>query len=209
MRTAIRTIAALALAAPLAVQALPASAATSSFFREKGTFAYAFFEGETTPGNLPGNYTFADLSVHGTFVEGYVETFDCDPGEVPYGDENGDNACEDTGAFYAFSDDVLVTTSKGKGATTTYSGNVELYDATVQDGDYVTTVPFSITFTPTGGTARETFTDSYHNPVTGETYRVRETRVVTNATVEGDLGGVPAVFGQTGTYSVREVQRTA
>ena len=46
---------------------------------------------------------------------------------------------------------MLATTRKGKGATTTYSGNVELYDATVPDGDYVTTVPFSITFTPTGG----------------------------------------------------------
>ena len=43
----------------------------------------------------------------------------------------------------------------------------------------------------------------------GETYRFRETRAITNATVEGDFGGVPAVFGQTGTYSVREIQRTA
>ena len=73
----------------------------------------------------------------------------------------------------------------------------------------MTTVPFSITFTPTGGTARETFTNSYHNPVTGESYRFRETRVLTNATVEGDFGGVPAVFGQTGTYSVKEIQRIA
>ena len=200
MRTAIRTIAALALAAPLVVQALPASAATSSFFRERGSFADAYFEGDATPGSLEGNFSSGYLTVHGTFVDGYLETFDCDPGEVPYGDENGDNACEDTGAFYAFSDGVTVTTSKGKGAATTYSGTVDLYDATVEDGDYVTTVPFTITFTPTGGTARETFTDSYHNPVTGESYRFRETRVFTNATVEGDFGGVPAVFGQTGTY---------
>ena len=51
-----------------------------------------------------------------------METFDCDPGEVPYGDENGDNACENLGEFYGVSDGVSVTATKGKGATTTYSG---------------------------------------------------------------------------------------
>ena len=48
-------------------------------------------------------------------------------------------------------------------------------------------VPFSVTLTPTGATAKSTFTDSFSDPETGFTYKSRETRVYNFATVQGAL----------------------
>ena len=50
MRTALRTLTALALAVPLLASTLPASASSTLLYREKGTFADAFFRGGYTVG---------------------------------------------------------------------------------------------------------------------------------------------------------------
>jgi hypothetical protein len=209
MRTTLRTVTALALAAPLIASALPASASSTFLYREKGSFADTYFEGSGTPGGLPGNYSVGALTFHSSdLAEGFVDTFSCDPGETPWGDENGQNACEMAGSYYAWGQNVTVTTGKGKGASSTFSGSVELYDATTQEGAPVAQdVPFRVTLTPTGGTAKSTFTDSFRDPETGYAYKSRETRVYNFATVQGALDGVPAVDGSVGTYSVRSMER--
>ena len=95
MRTALRTAAALAISVPLIASALPASASSTFLYREKGPFADTYFEGSGTPGGLPGNYSLGWLTFHSSdLAEGFVDTFTCDEGEIPWGDENGDNACD-------------------------------------------------------------------------------------------------------------------
>lgn len=211
MRKTLRTVTALALAAPLIASALPASASSTFLYREKGSFADTYFEGSGTPGGLPGNYSVGALTFHSSdLAEGFVDTFSCDPGQTPWGDENGQNACDPAGSYYAWGQNVTVSTGKGKAASSSYSGSVELYDATTPEGALVARdVPFSVTLTPTGATAKSTFTDSFSDPETGFTYKSRETRVYNFATVQGALDGVPAVDGSVGTYSARSMERTA
>ena len=200
---------ALALAVPLIAPALPASASSTLLYREKGSFADAYFEGPGTPGGLPGNYSFGWLTFHSSdLAEGFVETFACDEGEIPWGDENGENACDGTGSYYAWGEDLTVVAGKGKGASSTYSGTVDLYDATTEEGALVVEdVPFEVTLTPTGTTSRSTYTDSYRDPESGITYRFRESRIYNYATVEGSFDGVAAVDGSVGTYSLRSMER--
>jgi hypothetical protein len=209
MGTSLRTITALALAVPLIASTVPASASSTFMYREKGTFAEAYFEGAGTPGGLPGNYSLGWLTFHSSdLAEGFVDTFACDDGETPWGDENGENVCDWVGSFYAWGQDLTVVTGKGKGATSTYTGSVDLFDATTEEGGLAAEdVPFSVSLTPTGATSKSTFTDSFRDPETGVTYRYRETRVSGYATVEGSLDGVTAVAGSSGTYSVRSMER--
>lgn len=211
MRTVLRTATAVLLAAPLVVSALPASASSTFLYREKGAFADVYLEGAGTPDGLPGNYSIGYLTIHSSdLADGFVETFTCDPGETPYGDENGLNACDSAGAYSAWGQDVTVVTGKGKDASSTYSGTVDLYDVTTEEGALAAEgVPFSLTLTPTGGTAKSTFTDSFRDPENGITYRYRETRVYNSAVVQGDLGGIPALDGSVGTYSVRSMEKVA
>lgn len=211
MRTPLRTVTALALAVPLIASTLPASAATTFMFRDRGTFADVFLQGAGTPGGVPGNYTMGSLTFHSSdLAEGFVDTFTCDAGEVPWGDETGENACEAAGSYFVWGENMTVVTGKGKGASSTYSGLVELYDATTEQGATVARdVPVSITLTPTGATSKTTFTDSFRDPESGFTYRSRETRISSFATVQGSLDEVPAVDGTVGTYSVRWMERSA
>ena len=211
MRTALRTVTALALAVPLLAPTLQASASSTSLYREKGAFAETYFDGAGTPGGLPGNYSIGYLTFHSTdLAEGFVDTFTCDEGETPFGDENGQNACDPAGSYYAWGQNLTLGTGKGKTASSTYTGNVDLFDATTEEGALAAQdVPFSVTLTPTGATSKSTFTDTLRDPETGYTYKSRETRVNSYATVRGSLDGVSAVDGSVGTYSARSMARTA
>lgn len=211
MRTALRTTVALAaIVVPLAATALPASAASSYLFRDKGTYADAYFEGAGTPGGLPGNYSMASVTFHGTDVaEGFVDTFDCDAGETPWGDMNGGNTCDYTGSFYAWGDTLSLVSGKGKNPPSTYSGTFSFYDMMSENGSPVSTgTPFSLTLTPTGATSRSTMTDSFKDPESGYTYTYRETRTSNVAVVSGTLDGVPAQGGSIGSYSVKSMERS-
>jgi hypothetical protein len=210
MRTALRTVTALALAVPLIASTLPASASSTFLYREKGAFAETYIEGAGTPGGLPGNYSIGYLTFHSTdLVEGFVDTFTCDEGETPFGDEDGQNACDPAGSYYAWGQNLTLDTGKGKTASSTYSGTVDLFDATTEEGALAARdVPFSVTLTPSGATSKSTFTDSFRDPETGYTYKSRETRTYSYATVRGSLDDVPAVDGSVGTYSARSMERT-
>ena len=211
MRTALRTAMALALAVPLIAPALPASASSTLLFREKGSFADVYFEGAGTPAGLPGNYSVAWLTFRSSdLADGFVDTFACDEGETPWGDGNGENACDSTGSYFAWGEGLTVVSGKGKDTTTAYSGTIDLYDATTAEGGLVAEdVPFEVTITPSGATYRSTYTDSLRDPESGYTYRFRESRVSSFGTVQGSLDGIPAVDGQVGTYSVRQMERIA
>lgn len=215
MRTALRSAAALALAVPLVASALPASASSTSTLRESGSYADVYFQGEGTPGGVEGNYSVAGLTFQGEFSYGWVETFWCDPGETPGGgQEDGD--CENLGSYDAQVTDLTVVTGKGKDAATTYSGTVDLYQYTEEDPDPVEPVEpaaqdvlFEATLTPTGGTARSTFTSTYRDHEAGVSYRFRETTVTRDATAQGDFDGVPAVGGLVGTFRRSDTTRIA
>lgn len=212
MRTALRTtIAVVAIAVPLTAAALPASASSSVLFREKGSLAETYFEGSGTPGGLPGNYSTAWLTFHSSDVaEGFVDTFACDEGETPWGDGNGENACDSTGSFFAWGENLTLVSGKGKNPSTTLSGTVDLYDATTaESGLAAEGVPFQVTLTPTGATSRSSYTDSFKDPESGYTYKYRETRVTSFATVQGNLDGVAAVDGVVGTYSLKGMERVS
>lgn len=211
MRTPLRAVTALALAVPLLASTLPASAASTLLFREKGAFADVFIQGEGTPGDLPGNYTVGMLSFHSSdLADGFVDTFTCEAGETPWGDETGEDGCEFVGSYFVWGEGLTVVTGKGKAASSTFSGSVDLYDAMTEEGDMVAQdVPFSFTLTPMRATSKTTFTDSFRDPESGLTYRSRETRIYNFATVDGSLDEVPAVDGAVGTYSVRWMERIA
>lgn len=212
MRIALRSVAALALAVPLVASALPASAASTYMSRESGSFAEVSFQGPGTPGDLSGNYSVADLIFQGAFSYGWVDTFQCDPGETPWGDQNGNNTCDYVAGYDAQVTDVMVVTGKGKDAPSTYSGTVDLYrytDTAPEPDLAATDVPFTATLTPTGGTARSTFTDTYRDHEAGISYRYRETTVTRQATVQGDFDGVPAVGGSVGTFRRSDTTRIA
>ncbi len=211
MRTTLRTVTALALAVPLIASTLPASASSTSLYREKGAFAEAYFEGNGAPGGVAGNFSTGLLTFHSSdLAEGFIDTFDCDEGETPWGDENGENVCDWVGSYFAWGEGLTVATGKGKGASSTFSGSVDLFDAMSEEGGLAAQdVPFSVTLTPSGGTSKSTFTDSYRDPESGISYRSRETRIFTEATAQGSFDGVPAVGGTVGTYAVRFMERIA
>jgi hypothetical protein len=211
MRTALRTAAALAFAVPVLATAIPASASSTFTSRESGSYADVYFQGSGTPGGVEGNYSVAGLTFQGDFSYGWVETFQCDPGETPgSGQEVGD--CEPLGSYDAQVTDLTVVIGKGKNAASTYSGTVALYQYTEDPSPVEPTVqdvPFEATLTPTGGTMRSTFTSTYRDHEAGVSYRYRETTVTREATVEGDFDGVPAVFGSVGTFRRSDTTRIA
>ena len=211
MRTALRSAAVLALAVPVIAAAVPASASSTYTSRESGSYADVYFQGPGTPGGVDGNYSVAGLTFQGDFSYGWVETFQCDPGETPGGgQEVGD--CEPLGFYDAQVTDLTVVTGKGKDAASTYSGTVDLYEFTEDQGPVEPTVqdvPFAATLTPTGGTMRSTFTNTYRDHEAGVSYRYRETTVTRQATVEGDFDGVPAVDGSVGTFRRSDTTRIA
>ncbi|SER79695.1 hypothetical protein SAMN05216199_1249 [Pedococcus cremeus] len=211
MRTALRTtVAVAAIVVPLTATALPATAASSLLYRDRGTYAETYFEGAGTPGGLPGNYSMGWLSFHSTDVaEGYVDTYACDPGETPWGDVNGENACDPAGSYYAWGETLKLVSGKGKNPSSTYSGTLGLYDMMSESGATAAEgVPFTVTLTPSGATSRTTFTDSLKDPESGYTYKYSETRTTSYAAVAGSLDGVPAVGGSVGTYSLRSMERS-
>jgi hypothetical protein len=211
MRTALRTtVAVAAIVAPLTATALPATAASTLLFRDRGAFAEAYFEGAGTPGGLPGNYSSGWFTFHGTDVaEGWVDTYSCDEGETPGGDENGQNMCDPAGSYFAWGQAFTVVTGKGKSPSSTYSGAVDFYDAMAgEGGPVVEGAPFTVTLTPTGATSRTTISDSFKDPESGYTYSFRETRTTSYADVVGDVDGVPALGGSVGTYAVRQMERS-
>lgn len=213
MRTALRSAAALALAVPLVASALPASASSTYTYtsRESGSYADVYFQGPGTPGGVEGNYSVAGLTFQGAFSYGWVDTFQCDPGETPGGgQEVGD--CDYLASYDAQVTDLTVVTGKGKDAASTYSGTVDLYQYTEDQGPVeptVQNVPFEATLTPTGGTMRSTFTNTYRDHEAGVSYRYRESTVTREATVEGDFDGVPAVYGSVGTFRRSDTTRIA
>lgn len=214
MRPTLRTFAVLALAVPLGAPALSASAAAPSHFHEQGKFADVFFQGDGTPGGLPGNYSAGELLFRGRVVEGHVDTFDCGPGETPWGDDE-ENECDSAGSYTVWGEGVTITKGKGKVKSSTYSGTVDLYDQVSEEEDVAPEegdvaaedVPFNITFTLTGRPSRSTFTDSYRDPESGSSSRFRETYVSGPATVQGSLDGIEAVEGEVGRYSVQWMER--
>ena len=211
MRTALRTATALALAVPLLASALPASAASTYTSRESGSYADVYFEGEGTPGGVEGNYSIAGLTFQGDFSFGWVETFQCGPDETPgSGQEVGD--CENLGFYDAQVTDLTVVTGKGKNGPSTYSGTVDLYQFSEDEGPgapVAQDVPFEATLTPSGGTFRSTFTGTYRDHEAGVSYRYRETIVSRQATVTGDFDGLPAVDGSVGTFRRSDTTRIA
>ena len=146
--------------------------------------------------------------IHGSVAEGFVETFDCEEGQIPWGDEDEENACDFTGGYYAWSEGVTTAKSKGKVKSSTYTGTVDLYEESGEEEALAAEdVPFTVTFTPTGRASRSTFTDSFRDPENGVSYRSRETVAYRTATVEGSLDGIDAVEGVVGTYSRRSMER--
>jgi hypothetical protein len=211
MRTALRTAAVLALAVPVIAAAVPASASSTYTSRESGSYADVYFQGSGTPGGVEGNYSVAGLTFQGDFSYGWVDTFQCDPGETPGGgDEVGD--CDYLASYDAQVTDLTVLIGKGNDAASTYSGTVDLYQYTDDQGPAEPTVqdvPFEATLTPMGGTMRSTFTNTYRDHEAGVSYRFRESTVTREAAVEGDFDGVPAVFGTVGTFRRSDTTRIA
>ena len=193
MRPTLRTFAVLALAVPLGAPALSASAAAPSHFHEQGKFADVFFQGDGTPGGLPGNYSAGELLFRGRVVEGHVDTFDCGPGETPWGDENEENECDCAGSYTVWGEGVTITRARARHEVEHLFGHVDLYDQVSEEEDVAPEegdvaaedVPFNITFTLTGRPSRSTFTDSYRDPESGSSSRFRETYVSRPATVRG------------------------
>jgi hypothetical protein len=160
--------------------------------------------------SCPGNYSSGWLGLHGKDVaEGFVDTFACDVGETPWGDENGENTCDPAGSFYAWGEALTLVTGKGKNPSSAYSGALSFYDVMSDEGSSVSEgVPFTVTLTPTGATSRTTTTDSFKDPESGYTFRYRETRTTNVAIVDGSLDGVPALGGAVGKYSIMGKERS-
>ncbi len=207
MRTALRSVAALALAVPLVASALPASASSTYTSRESGSYADVYFQGPGAPAGLGGNYSVASLTFQGSFSYGSLETFNCAEGQTP---DTG--YCEHRAYYDAQVTDVTVALGKGKNAPTSYSGTVDLYQYTddeFPEGPAATDVPFEVALTPSGGTAKQTNTFTYRDHEAGVSFRYREATVTRDATVTGDFGGLDAVYGSVGTFRRSDTTRIA
>jgi hypothetical protein len=207
MRQAIRATTAFVLAVPLFVAAVPASAASQTLFKDRGSYVEVFFEGELDSADIPGNYAYGALFVREGFVDGFLDAFECAEGETP-----SEGECDYLGSYYGFGDDVTVTSGKGKNATTSLSGSFDLYEFTEEGDELVTEdVPFDVTLTPTGATSRATFSEVIRDPENGYTYRVRETRATQFAAASGSVDGVTfdGADGAVGTYRVHVIERVA
>ena len=215
MGTTIRTVTAIALALPLLASAPAASAARPDVFREKGAYAYTWFEGAETSKKVPGNYVAGDLEFRGTTVGGYLVLLQCDEGETPEGDEEtGDNACDFVDSYLVRADDLVVVDRKGRTAVRTYSGTVDLYAEEGEEGEegdapVVSDVPLELTFTSTGAPARSTFSYTVRDPGAGYWVKVRETQVISPASVDGTFWTleIDGADGGVGRYAVRSMER--
>lgn len=208
---------ALALAA---VDASPADAKSSSQYRETGRAASTYWEqydGTDTGGPL-GNVHIGYLSAYETTAGvasawGWIEDWDCEPGEKPWGgghsfdDEEPVGGCDWIGERWLegdglrFSMDKKMTTATLKGELIVYGGHGE---------DEVGRPPVDIVWTGLGGTYTSRYTTRYRdgNTTWTDTYRSTEREATMGGTL-GPMGFDPDLSGgYLSTYKTSSKSRT-
>jgi hypothetical protein len=191
MQKTTRSVLSAVVAVPLVAGALvPATAAEAGHIKSSGSFASIDLSGPDTSDVIPGNYLLGSIDVFDDMAMGWVMTFECADGETP---ESGDE-CVWVGEVYLDGMDVTVTRGKGKGATTTVSGelwaNHFYYDDETGEEFYTDlgTLTINASLTPYGKPLRITETVRFRDGNTGESFSYRVTQTVNEATVNGTLG---------------------
>ena len=195
----------------------PASAGSSYLSKTDGRNADAnWTQDDGGPlGTTNGNFHIGYIDAYGTSQNtadayGFIEDFDCSPGQEPWGDENGDNACtyvgfrEISGSGLSFVMDRKLTSATLTGEATIYS-----YD----DMDYPTAGVASsidLTWTGTGSTSRTMST--YRYVENGTRYSDRFHSTSRQASLSGSVQNVTinpnTVWASLSTFKEQSSSRT-
>ncbi|MDO5740095.1 MAG: hypothetical protein Q4P07_08095 [Ornithinimicrobium sp.] len=209
MRHTTRTLTAALLAVPLVVgMVLPSSAATSVRIKQSGKIIAFAIEGPETSDTVPGNYWSGNVDVMGKDAMGYLATFECADGAIPWEDEG----CDYLGDVWLEGSGLSVTTAKGKNGATKVSGVVNAYsssyDEETGEEDYAELGELTLqaTLSTYGKSIRSTESSSFNDPNTGESYRYRWSQTFKNANVTGTLDG-SSIDGDGIVGSYRGMQR--
>lgn len=219
-RNGVRSLAvAAAMVSVVGLAAGEAAAASPDigFSRSSGTSADASWiesdpiaTGVSPLGNTHVGWLSAEPSSRGpAMVWGYVEDFDCDPGETPYGGGHGEEpvegGCDPMGVRFLEGTDNTRLTIDRRLSSAQLTGNLQV--STGHDGTVAATPPVNMTWTASSDIFKATTTQRFVDPY-GE-YFERYSTSGREATVSGYIG--PMNFtddaddvssGQLGTYRV-------
>lgn len=209
-----RQFSAALLAVPLLAGAAvaPAAAAEAGNIRSSGSFASVDLTGPETTDAIPGNYVWGGVEVFGGTAMGWLDTFECPDGETPETSPD----CVYLGFVDLFGPEMTVTSGKGKGATTTVSGDLWAthysYDEETGEETYTELGSWTLhaSLSPYGKASRSTESYTYRDGETGESYSFRATTTVNRASVSGSLGelSLDDRMGYVGDYRTQDRWRT-
>ncbi len=194
-RTLTRASVAVAAALTLVAGAgLPASASTKFMSKDSGEFASVQWTEYGTIPNVGGNVHTGYLDARGNSRSleafGFVEDWDCDPGESPYGGGHGDEGEEEFGCdfvsfreFYGDEDQLTLTVDR-KLDSATLTGTLSAFDP--HGGPTGAGPGVNIIWTGVGSTYASKWSESF----TADGIRYRSTYSDTNreAVVTGQIG---------------------
>lgn len=169
--------------------ASPASAGSMFSMRDSGRTASvewsATGESSAMAGNtFRGELQIDDLGSGTANVHGYVDNFDCDPGEVPWGDYWGDPACDELDRLEVTASGATFSMDRKFGSAT-LSATVEL-----SSWSRPTSSTATVNLTWTGEGDITTSTETVRSKEGDTTYQSRHTVAQREAMVVGDFGGL-------------------
>ncbi len=217
-RTLTRASVAVAAALTLVAGAgLPASASTKFMSKDSGEFASVQWTEYGAIPNVGGNVHtgFLDARSGKRSLEafGFVEDWDCDPGESPYGGGHGEEGGCDFVSFREFYGDEsqLTLTVDRKLNSATLSGTLSAFDPHdgPTDGGPTGVGPgVDITWTGVGSAYSSKYSESF--TADGVRYRSRYSDTNREATVSGQIGTMgfaddadDEAYGSIGTFTSR------
>lgn len=212
MRRSTRTFVSVLAATPLLLGAfLPANAAEQGKVKSSGSFAHLDISGPETSDTIPGNYLMGDLQVMDSQAMGWATAFECADGATPMEGEG----CTYVGDLML---DGAVTVSKSSGKTkaTNLAGDLWVgewvYDPETGEESVIDhgTLALDASLPPYGKSVTSTYTESFRDKNTGESYTVRARTTTFQATVSGTLGGssLDGNQGSVGTFRSMQTWRT-
>lgn len=191
----------IALVAALIVSSAAPSAAAANQYMSKTTGASVdayWTQYDNTPvGSGPfGNVHIGNLyayEMQGGYIDAfmYIEDFDCEEGQEPWGGHGGEGeeGCLYKGSRFGYSSDMALTiTGKQESARLTGSMILESGGGHGEGGVVVGNPPVDITFTGVGSLAKERYTYRYSE--NGTSYSSSQRSTYRTATLDGFIGGM-------------------
>jgi len=201
----------------VATVAAPVGAAEMYLSKTSGnnaTASWAQYDGMTV-GSAFGNVHIGWLEAYSTSkgvgdVFMYIDDFDCEPGQTPYGGhgDTEDGACLYVGTRWGSGYGLTFTIDK-KFNSAHVTGSIELYGGGHGSEGVVGTPQLNVIWTGYGSTASNTY--SYRWVQDGTTYTQRYRGTSRSASVDGTIGPMgfaPDTYGALSSYKSHSAQRS-